>query len=102
MIDKKASSPAPIGSAGARGADQLSGRITSPNSIPVVRFQRLAAQLHALGPRPTYELLKEIAAGAPLLERLETYAGLDPNIVRSLGADRMSPLPFTIIRGDRR
>jgi hypothetical protein len=102
MVHEKSWSPAPRISGGAREIDRLGGQIVPPHNIPIVRFQRLAAQLHALGPRPTYELLREIAAGAPVLERLERCARLYPNIVRVLGADRMPPVPFTRIDGSRR
>jgi hypothetical protein len=50
------------------------------------RLRYLAARLHGLGPRATYEFLREIAAGADLWCRLERYAELDPDIVRALGA----------------
>ena len=58
--------------------DQLGPAICSPRSIPDVRLQYLAARLHALGPRSTYELFREIAAGADLFNRLEVYVLLDP------------------------
>jgi hypothetical protein len=55
------------------------------------RLRRLAERMHALGPRPLLEFLREIIAGADAVERLERYAELDPNVVRDLGADRMPP-----------
>jgi hypothetical protein len=42
------------------------------------RLQRLAAQIHTLGPRPLYELLRELNAGAELGPTLERYARLAP------------------------
>jgi len=53
--------------------------------IPRERLRRLARKIHALGPRPLYELLAEIDAGANFRDRVEVYARLDPNIVRVLG-----------------
>ena len=50
------------------------------------RLRQLAQHLHRLGPRPTFEFLREVAAGADLYERLEQYARLDPAIVKYLGA----------------
>jgi hypothetical protein len=42
------------------------------------RLQRLAAQIHTLGPRPLFELLLELDAGAELRPTLERYARLAP------------------------
>jgi hypothetical protein len=93
-------SPAHRGNGGeARDSDQLRQAIDFPRSIPLVRLQYLAARLHALGPRPTYELLRELAAGADLLNRLEVYARLDPDMVRALGADVLSIDYFYLING---
>jgi hypothetical protein len=55
------------------------------------RLRLLAERLHALCPRPTYELLKELIAGAPLAERLEVYAAVDREVLCALGGDRMPP-----------
>jgi hypothetical protein len=53
------------------------------------RLRDLAKHLHRLGPRPTFEFLREVAAGADLYERLEQYARLDPSICKYLGASEM-------------
>ncbi len=63
------------------------------NAVPTIRLRHLAKRVHALGPRPLYELLKELAAGADPLETVETYAALDPDVVHALGADDFPP-PF--------
>jgi hypothetical protein len=53
---------------------------------------RAAAQhLHNLGPRPTFEFLCGLAAGADLYESLEQYARLDPSICKYLRASEMRP-----------
>jgi hypothetical protein len=59
--------------------------------IALARLRRLADQLHALGPRPIFEYLREIIAGADPAARLERYAELDPDVVRALGGDRLPP-----------
>ena len=56
------------------------------------RLRHLAQRLNSLGPRPTFELLQEIANGGDLWCRLERCAELDPEIVRTIGADGMPPL----------
>ena len=40
-------------------------------SVPTARLRRLAAQVHALGERPLYELLRELVAGRDPVERIE-------------------------------
>jgi hypothetical protein len=55
------------------------------------RLRRLAGHLHALGPRPLYEYLREIIGGADPQKRLERYCELAPDVVRTLGADRIPP-----------
>jgi hypothetical protein len=45
-------------------------------TIPDDRLRYLAAHIHALGPRPLFELLRELAHGAPLGRSLERYARL--------------------------
>jgi hypothetical protein len=69
----------------------MTGRpiVAEIGGISEIRFQNLSAHLHRLGPRPTFELLKEVARGADVVERLERYARLDPDLVEALGADRM-------------
>jgi len=63
------------------------------------RLRYLSAQLHALGPRATFELLREIDAGAPLQPRLEAYAALSDyrDFIADNGGDRLPGL--RIIRG---
>lgn len=57
------------------------------------RLRQLAAHLHRLGPRPVFELLREVDAGADLLERLERYAELDTGTVHALGASELPATP---------
>ena len=101
MALPKASSPAHRGNGGeARENDQVRQPIYRPHTIPDVHFQYLVARLHALGPRPTYELLREVATGADLFVRLEIYAQLDPDIVRALGGDVLPIEYLLVIDGD--
>lgn len=55
------------------------------------RLKHLAAKVHALGPRPLFELFKELEKGADLLPRLERYAMLSPDVVAALGGRDMPP-----------
>ena len=58
--------------------------------------------VHALGPRPLAELLIEIARYTGqenfIANRLHAYAGLDPEIIRALGADLFPPMPLGVVR----
>ncbi len=66
------------------------------------RFERQIARVHALGPRPLAEMIAEIATatGEPglIADRLQAYAGLDPEILRALGADSFPPMPLELVR----
>ena len=79
-----------------RRALQDSARIDSP------RLERMIERVHALGPRPLGEMLAEIAiaTGQPNLiaDRLQAYAGLDPEIVRAVGGDRFPPSVLEVVR----
>jgi hypothetical protein len=66
---------------------------SSANTPAEARFRHLAEHLHQLGPRPTYELLREIAA---VVERLERYAALTPEVVHAVGAAEM-PLVVVVV-----
>jgi len=69
-------------------------------TISEARLRLLAARLHALGPRPLYEYLKELNNGADLLERLERFAELDAKWISSIGGDKMPP-PARLISYNR-
>ena len=57
-----------------------------------LRLQRDVTAVHRLGARALYELLREIGAIAgtrTTIDRIVArYAGLDPELLRALGADR--------------
>ena len=52
----------------------LSNSAPSRNEIPIARLQYLANRIYRLGPRPFFELLRELASGADLMFVLERYA----------------------------
>ena len=90
---------------GSRGKLNTTSCIPSgPKAQPLAgpRFERQIARVHALGPRPLAELLAEIAAvtGQPAIvaDRLQTYARLDPEIVRAVGGDRFPPMLLGLVR----
>lgn len=78
-----------------RHPDRLSNYSTPrpcpAQSVPRERITYLAQAIHRLGPRPLAELFIELAAGAPLIPRLEAYASLEPyaDFIAALGGDRL-------------
>jgi hypothetical protein len=54
--------------------------VPSPPLAPVAleRLRHLAQRIHSLGPRPLFELLRELDAGADVADALERYARLAP------------------------
>ena len=68
---------------------------TSPATIEIaveghvrdLRYQRAAAHLHRLGPRPVLEALIEVANGHDLDRVLADFARLDPEVVRTLSGN---------------
>jgi hypothetical protein len=61
-------------------------------SVPDGRLRRLASLVHQLGPRPLFELFRELVAGADPLARIEAYGAIDPDILEALGGDRFPDL----------
>ena len=61
-------------------------------------FQHDVERLHRLGPRPQYELLREIerryGCARFIRERVKRYAELDPEIVAALGGDVFPSTPI--------
>jgi hypothetical protein len=77
-----------------------SSRHANPNhALAPERLAYLARRIHALGPRPLFELFVELEAGEPLLPRLEAYARLAPlgGFIAEMGGDRL-PRPRLIAR----
>ena len=66
-----------------------------------VRYRLLVGRLHALGERPTAELLLEVIGGDERLRDdvfalLERYTRLTPEEVRAVGADIFPPAVFAV------
>ena len=65
------------------------------------RRQRAVAAIHRLGPRVLAELLDEIGRHHGIADALEARvircAGLDPEILRAVGADRFALPPVWVI-----
>jgi hypothetical protein len=78
----------------------LSNGAQSRNEIPIARLQYLASRIHKLGPRPLFELLRELALGADLMFVLERYARIAPlaGFITQLNGDRLPP-PARIVGG---
>jgi hypothetical protein len=71
------------------------------NALADLRLSRLACALHALGPRPIYEFLREIESGADMRARLEVYARLPAGFVRANGGNKFAPTAFAVTGGRR-
>jgi hypothetical protein len=60
--------------------------------VPDARLRRLAGLIHGPGPRPLYDLLRQLDAGADLHPTLEAYARLPAAFIAAHGGDRLMPL----------
>lgn len=76
-------SPAPRGNAGNRaGFDSLPvSNITTRREL-----EGLAIRLHAMGPRPIFELLRDMLAGRNPAEIVADFARIDPAVYAALAA----------------
>ena len=74
----------------------------TPATFAGPRHERQVALLHALGPRPLFEFLADIARStgqhALIADHIAEYASLDPEIVRAIGADRFPPNVLGMVR----
>jgi hypothetical protein len=61
-----------------------------------LRLRHLAGHVHALGPRPLFELCCELVGGADPLDHLEAYSALDPHTIQILGGDVLPPRLYRI------
>jgi hypothetical protein len=80
----------------------LSNTARPRNEIPIARLQYLASRIHKLGPRPLFELLRELASCADLMFVLERYARIAPlaGFITHLNADLLPP-PARLVGGRR-
>jgi hypothetical protein len=86
-------------------ASRIDIRYRTPPDIRL-RGQRQCQSIWRRGARVVFELIEELHhhqdLGDDLDRRLERYAGLDPELVRVLGADRFTQAPLRTIAGGRR
>jgi hypothetical protein len=72
------------------------------NIVGDLSFQRDIERLHRLGPRPQYELLREIeqrfGCGNFIRDRVKRFAELDPELVQAVGGDRFPEAPVHEVR----
>jgi hypothetical protein len=63
----------------------------APSPSTAARLRLLAGRIHRLGPRPLYELLRELVDGAEVLPRLEAYAALSSlaSFIAELDGDQL-------------
>jgi hypothetical protein len=66
-----------------------------------LRRQLLVLHLHHLGPSSLEHFIREVEAGADVTARLERYAEIDPEFVRALGGDQITPSWHCIGGGSR-
>ena len=82
-----------------RAALKVAGEIANPTGfVTDRRFNRTVETVHGLGPRAVGGLLMEIGEQRHcrtfIDQRLETYARLDPEIIRDLDGDRFPRPPL--------
>jgi hypothetical protein len=72
--------------------------MTAPTiaSSLALRLRCLAPRLHPLGEGPLYHLLCDLAAGAPLLPTLESYAALPADLIAAYGGDKLPSQIFVV------
>ena len=83
------------------GVDAEQAHRSMDERLLKVRYQMLVTGLHALGPRPTGELLLEVIGGDERLRDdvfalLERYTRLTPEEVRAVGGDVFPPAPLHV------
>jgi hypothetical protein len=80
----------------------LSNSAPSRNEIPIARLQYLTGRIHKLGPRPLFELLRELVSGADPMFALERYARIEhlAGFITQLNGDQLPP-PARLIGGRR-
>ncbi len=93
---------------GLRPCAQANDRQSAPvgpivdNIVGDLSFQRDVERLHRLGPRPQYELLREIerryGCARFIRDRVKAYGELDPGLVQALGGDRFPEAPVHEVR----
>jgi hypothetical protein len=96
-MHQKVRNPA-VGDGRARGT-HLQNNGSSDFTSPRHRLQVLAQHLHDLGARAIFELLLEpvTAHGTNVIDRLEAYGRIDPEILKALGGHQFPPRPLHLV-----
>lgn len=81
--------------------EQLGRRLDQHHSDRNPRRQRLAAHLHAAGPRPVLEALIEVAGGRSLDVVLERFGRIPVGVYHDLGAAELGIHRPQLIQGGR-
>ena len=89
-----------------RQVSKADGNSPASNTVPKrapegplrdLQFRSDVVRLHSLGPRAVYECLAELGARRLCRTEIEAlvgyYAALDRGLTRTVGADRLPPLP---------
>ena len=81
-------------------SDLYHGAVAHNIELDCNRLRYLAGKIHKLGPRPFFELLRELASGADLMFVLERYARIEPlaGFITHLNGDRLPP-PARLVAG---
>jgi hypothetical protein len=81
-------------------SDLYHGAVAHNVELDCNRLRHLTGKIHKLGPRPLFELLRELALGADLMFVLERYARIAPlaGFITQLNGDRLPP-PARIVGG---
>ncbi len=70
--------------------------------VAEMKFRRRVQQVHRLGDRVLGEFLAEIGAERGIQtiidQKLDTYAKLDPKVLKATGGDRFWPAPLREVR----
>jgi hypothetical protein len=68
-----------------------------------LRLRHLTRAVYPLGPRPLYEMFREMQAGKGLVDALERYAEISKytSFIRDMGGDELHP-QIHAVKGGRR
>jgi len=58
----------------------------------VPRLRHFAGCIHALGPRPLFELFCELSSSPAVMERIASYAEIDPEVIQRFGLHALPPV----------
>jgi hypothetical protein len=83
-------------------SDLHGGAVARNIELDCNRLRYLVGKIHRLGPRPIYELFRELASGGDLQDVLERFARLAPlgEFISHLGGDQLPP-PARLVGGLR-